>query len=463
VLLLPTVVTAALLPLRVEPLTSFLSVSVSLGLLAILVRLFRTGRFLQWGWLDLLMAQVWVPIEAWIRPWPTLAVAQSKLAGADEGRTRLLAITRGLLLALPVMAVFTILLSAADFIFEDWIEKALAWLNIEKLIEIFFRGVFALLSALFLLGAIVAALRRKQDGSLVKDGEPLLPRFLGMTETLIILGGVNLLFLLFVGIQFHYFFGGETNISAAGYTYAEYARNGFGELVFAAFLSLGLILVLAGWVKGGAARSRHAFNGFSLGLVALNGVMLVSAFERLQLYERAFGFTRLRTYTHVAIFWLGFMFLAFAGLLLVRRLRAFAPLSVAAAVGFSLTLATLNVDEFIVHRNFEHLEEIGKLDAYYLTTLSEDAVPELVRRLDQVPEDEEARLLAGLSCRSHQLEQRLENRGWPSFRLPLRQAQKALNTISATLAQYPIIEEGDYFGSIKLGEDEYHYCSYYNF
>lgn len=462
ILLLPTVATAALVPLRVEPLTTFLSVSVSLGLLAVLVRLFRSGRFFDWGWLDILVAEVWVPLEAWARPWPTLSVAQSKLASGDRGRKRFLAITRGLLLALPVIAVFTILLSAADFVFGDWVEEALAWLNIEKLIEVFFRSVFALLSAVFLLGGLVVALRRSEDDPLVREGSPLLPRFLGLTEALIILGGVDALFLFFVAIQFHYFFGGETNISAAGYTYAEYARNGFGELVFAGFLSLGLILALASWVKQDGTGSRRAFNGFSLGLVAMNGVMLLSAFQRLQLYERAFGFTRLRTYTHVAIFWLGILFVAFVGLLLGRRLRAFAPTSVLVAVGFSLTLGLLNVDAFIVRRNFEHLEQIGELDAYYLTTLSEDAVPEIVRHLDRVPDEERARVLAGLSCRSSQLERRVD-RGWPSFRLPLTQAWNALSSISNTLAQYPILEEGDYFGSIKTGEDEYHYCSYYYF
>ena len=38
---------------------------------------------------------------------------------------------------------------------------------------------------------------------------------------------VDLMFALFVGIQFFYFFGGAANITLTRYTYADYARRGF--------------------------------------------------------------------------------------------------------------------------------------------------------------------------------------------------------------------------------------------
>ena len=41
------------------------------------------------------------------------------------------------------------------------------------------------------------------------------------------------------------FFGGETNIGVAGYTYSQYARRGFNELVIVAFFSLVMILGLS--------------------------------------------------------------------------------------------------------------------------------------------------------------------------------------------------------------------------
>ena len=52
------------------------------------------------------------------------------------------------------------------------------------------------------------------------------------------LTGVALLFAAFVLVQFRYFFGGAQNIGLQGFTFAEYARRGYGELMAVAFLSL---------------------------------------------------------------------------------------------------------------------------------------------------------------------------------------------------------------------------------
>ena len=60
-----------------------------------------------------------------------------------------------------------------------------------------------------------------------------------------VLAGVALLFAAFVLVQFRYFFGGAQNIGIEGYTFAEYARRGYGELMAVAVLSL----LLAPWAR----------------------------------------------------------------------------------------------------------------------------------------------------------------------------------------------------------------------
>ena len=74
--------------------------------------------------------------------------------------------------------------------------------------------------------------------------KPWLPPFLGWIESIIILLGIDLLFAFFVGIQFKYFFGGQTNIHIDGFTFAEYARKGFSELVIVAVISLLIMQIL---------------------------------------------------------------------------------------------------------------------------------------------------------------------------------------------------------------------------
>ncbi|MGA9533194.1 MAG: DUF4173 domain-containing protein, partial [Anaerolineales bacterium] len=206
------------------------------------------------------------------------------------------------------------------------------------------------------------------------------------------------------------------------------------------------------------SRAGGWFNGLSGGLVLLTGVMLLSAYQRLTLYEQAYGFTRLRSYTHIAIGWLAVLFVVFLVLLFVHQLRRFAPISLLAAVGFALTLGAVNVDARIVEHNFEHIDSIGELDAIYLTTLSADAVPAIVERLNQVPEENLPRVLAGLSCRRYLLDQASEGADWRSFRLPSARARTALASVSDQLDAYPV-EESEYgYGQIDLGEDEVQGC-----
>ena len=202
------------------------------------------------------------------------------------------------------------LLSAADPIFSDWLQDLIELLRLEKLPEYILRLVLISFWTFLLAGMYLYALTKSQEEKLVGGESPWPPRFLGFTETTIILGAINLLFFSFVSIQFRYFFGGEKNIALDGYTYSEYARRGFGELLAVAFFSLFIIMVLSGITKREGKRDRISFSALTGAMTAFIGVILVSSLQRLALYEAAYGFTRLRTYSHICVIWIGILFLA---------------------------------------------------------------------------------------------------------------------------------------------------------
>ena len=136
--------------------------------------------------------------------------------------------------------------------------------------------------------------------------------FLGVTEANVVLGLVNLLFVLFLAIQFRYFFAGEVNISESGMTYSEYAVKGFQELIVVACISLGLHWILAGITQRENPSQKTAFSILATLLIIQVGIILFSAFQRLSLYEAAYGFTQSRLVAHV--------FMVFVGLMLVAAL-----------------------------------------------------------------------------------------------------------------------------------------------
>ena len=429
---------SGMIAVRLEPMTVALSVLSTLLLFGLWVRTLRDGRLLRFGWLDFALAWITVPLEAIMRPWPALAVATRTVAGDRATRSRGAAVLRGLLLALPVLIVLVALLAAADFVFHDLIEGLLAWLDIEWIRETIGRSIVIGLSGLFSLGALVAALRDREPQELIGEQKPLLKPFLGFIETVVVLGAVDLVFAVFVAIQFAYLFGGEANITAAGYTYSEYARRGFGELVWAAFLSLGLILALAHLGRRAAGRERRTFNALGAALIAMLGVTLASGLMRLLLYENAYGFTRLRSYTHVFIFWLAALLVAYAVLLFRGRLRGLAPASVLAGFGFVATLGLINVDGFIAARNLARLQASGELDVEYLAQLTGDAIPTIA---DSLTESSPPELLAYLACQRAIRTDRQSDTSWQSFNWGRRAAEHALDEIRVRLRRYAVDRE----------------------
>jgi hypothetical protein len=438
--LLPVVLAlAAVTYVRLEPLTVFLALASALALFALVARLAADEQLLDLGWLDLALAWVMIPLEAWIRPWPVVADVWARRVRERGGRRILFSVLRGLALAVPVVVVFGALLGTADLVFGDYLEAALRWLDLERLADWAGRAVVIGLVGLFCLGVLVIAYRPQPQRRLLGRERPIVAAFLGFTEAAILLGALDLLFLGFVGVQFAYLFGGEANIHATAYTYAEYARRGFGELLAVGFLSLGLIYALAAVTRRAETGARRAFASLSGLLVLLVGVILVSAYQRLVLYEGAYGFSRLRTYTHVALVWLGITFASFLVLLLAGRLRAMALVGLGVALGFSLSLAVLNVDAFIVARNTQRWAAMGEIDVAYLLQLSDDALPGLVNLARQADDDVRAELLPQLACRQSRLERAARTGNWLSSHAARDAASRALSGLTDQLEPFRVL------------------------
>jgi hypothetical protein len=461
-LLVPILFFAAMSAIRMEPMSLFLAYAFSLTLLSILAVSYLGGRWLLYSLADYvsnsfklvgsMIARPFIFLSDQRKQAADLEKANGSPAPAHKGWKRTWAVLRGLLIALPIVAILAGLLSSADLIFAARLDEFVQLFRLEKLPEYIFRAIYILVGAYALAGVFLHAGFKSQDEKLVGVEKPLVPAFLGFTEAAIVLGAVNLLFAIFVFIQFQYFFGGQTNIGVEGYTYAEYARRGFGELVGVAVISLLLFLGLSAIVKRQDSTQRWIFSGLGLLLVALVGVMLTSAFQRLVLYETVYGFTRLRTYTHVFMIWLGILLAVVVVLDLLHKERAFALAMVLASIGFGVSLTLINVDAFIVRHNVARAVQGETLDAGYLSTLSSDSVPGLVAALqdESVPAEARDALGAALVCRSVWNNNRADH-NWRSFTFSELKSEQALEEVNGILDNYSIID-WEYKVETPLGE-----------
>jgi len=434
-LLLPILFFSVMSFVRHEPVTVLLDYALTLACLAILAVTYRSGLWPSFGLPDYLLNFLRLAASMLTSGWQQLALPAEKPAPGQRP-SQVWSILRGLVLAIPILLVFGALLSSADLIFAQKINDLLANFNPQKLGELVLRVSIILLAAYLLLGVFSHAANRSQSASLLAKGKPLVKPFLGYTEAAIILGGILLLFGAFVVIQFQYFFSGQANISLEGFTYAEYARRGFGELVAVAALSLLVLLGLDAITRRATPTQHRGFSAMGIALVALVLVILFSSFQRLSLYEAAYGFSRLRTYAHVFIVWLGILLVAVAVTQALRCQRTLATVILLILLGFVATLNLLNVDGFIARQNVQRAVQGSTLDGDYLATLSTDAVPTLLQSFasPSLSPALKADLGSVLSTYRQQLDQRATHlAAWQSFNLSdwnaARQMQKVQGSI----------------------------------
>lgn len=387
-LLAPLLFFAGMAAVRANPFLTVLNVLAVMALLSYLLVYYAAGRLKEMGIATTLILPLYAFGKSLVSAAPVVSENVNAHAGRWRDRVTLLPIIRGGLLAFPVLLIFTILLASADLVFADRIETFFTLDFVADMVRLTWRLLFILIVSWLAAGGLAMALDRKPpaeslDGHLARLRRPL---SLGFVESTIVLVSINLLFAAFVAIQFHYLFGGEANVNLAGYTYAEYARRGFFELVLVAFMSLVLILGLEWLTWRESKRQLRSFKLLSSLTITLVLIMLVSAFQRMRLYEAAYGYTELRLYVTVFIIWLGLL-LAWFLLTLWRRPDHFAIGIFVVVVGFLATLNLLNPGAFIVRENLTRYRATGDLDAAYLVTLSADAVPGLFRALAEVQGD----------------------------------------------------------------------------
>jgi hypothetical protein len=418
----------------------FLNISAGLVLMALIAVTMTHRSAAELSLPALLIAPVEAVVSSLLHAWQlTVHVGRHDLAtAAKPTRRQVVPVLRGLFIAAPVLFIFTILLASADLVFADRIEHLLSPELLED-VGRWIRHAWVILTVGFLLaGGLAYAVRERAAVWADRLSSAALPRFPAVTEAAVVINAVNLLFFLFVLIQVPYLFGGQLNIDPAKFTYADYARRGFAELVIVAVLTLGMIVFLSTLTPRNNSRQRLVFNLSATLLLCLTGVMLASAFKRLLLYEMAYGFTQLRIYPHVFMVWLGILLAWFAVTLWFKPGR-FAVGVLVAALGFVITLDLLNPDALIVHQNFRRFQEMAanqatagdlryhrSIDAHYFAQLSEDAVPALIAVAGQSTGQVRDVIDKDLRSRAEAMRSDAAWRRWQSFHLSRSRAYQLL-------------------------------------
>lgn len=451
-LAVPTLFFASMLFLRDEPGLTFMNLVATLLLLGIMFFTLGSNATRRLSVMAYPIIIIVSGLLVTFKAWPLVAFLVG-LVGRRQGSLALVSrIVVGLLIALPFLALFIVLFSSADTVFAQGVSNLFKFDFFKQWPDLVAQLVWIGLVTWIAGGALLMALERAQQHAvglnLEKAIAPVLR--LGFVEAATVLAAVNVLFAVFVAIQFTYLFGGSANVQVGAFTYADYARRGFFELVVVAIVTMGLLLALDWLARRDSSRQATALKGLSVLLVALVLVILASAFQRMSLYEAAYGFTSLRLYTHWFMLWMAAVFMLKAAAIVLERGQIFAfggflSLIVALA-GFNL----LNPDAFIAQQNIQRYLVTGNLsespssgsrsgpalDTGYLTGMSADAVPIIMAHFDQLQGADRERIGGAMRFQMDALYRQLNGAGWQSFHLARKQAIDALLAQRDTLNQF---------------------------
>ena len=307
-------------------------------------------------------------------------LAAPVFVAAPLGRSRPAALIRGTALALPLLGVLGVLLASADAVFAGFFD----WWSPEQAI------IHAVLLGVGAWG--MAGLLRLASADPAPD-PPALPYRLGHVEATVVLGSLVALFGAFAAAQVVAGAGGARRVlETAGLTYAEYAREGFFQLLAVAAITLVALVGLRAVTDLSDPRHRLRFTVLGELAIGLTLVILLVALRRLGLYEQAYGLTMLRLFSFVFAVWIGVV-LVLAGVALagIGAQRAwFAGAALVTGLALLLGLNVANPEAIVVRHN---VDRAVRLDPVYLVELSEDAVPELVRGLPLLDDEGRASVL----------------------------------------------------------------------
>ena len=191
---------------------------------------------------------------------------------------------------------------------------------------------------------------------------------------------VDAVFVLFLAAQAAAFFGGHDYIQrTTGLTYADYVHQGFAQLTIATALTLLVVWAAARKARLDTAADRWWLRGSLGALALLTLVVVASALHRMDLYQDAYGFTRLRLLVDLFEGWLGLVVIAVLVAGIGLRGWWLPRMALLSGAALLLGLAVVNPDAWIARHNLERYEATGKVDWSYLQGLSADADPDAGR------------------------------------------------------------------------------------
>ncbi len=297
---------------------------------------------------------------------PFLDFAGYRKTRGKKGKGVMFYIVIGLCFSIPLLAFVWLMLMSADKVFNIMTIQVLKKLDIGNII-----GISAMTIFMFFMAYCIMSYLCKKEFSEKSWKKIQMESLIAITVTL----PITILYAVFSVVQIVCLFFGKIDLTK--FSYAEYAREGFFQLLLICVLNLALVLAGHAYFKENI--------WLKLILAVMSGctyIMIASSAYRMVLYIKHYYFTFLRIF----VLWsLLVLFILLTGVMINIFVKEF-PLfkySMIVVTLCYLLLSFARPDYWIARFNVENMgdnkNEFFDADAYqdfgYLSRLSADAAP----------------------------------------------------------------------------------------
>jgi hypothetical protein len=309
----------------------------------------------------------------------------------------------GLVVSIPVIIGVVVLLMNSDARFAAVIGDIADAVNLAGFGHYLAELLIGIPVACYLFGSLFGNSHKRYTDSITKQATDTslaaarrIPRAAVAAPLVALTAIYALFFVVMAGYLFSAFSGGLP----AEYTYAEYARKGFFELLGVAAINLFIVAFVYLFARRGAGEFPRFLRALTGAVSAMTILLILTAASKMMLYVDTYGLTRPRLYT----LWFMLLLLGVFAILVIWHARPFnagRPIVLLFAV-LVLCLFLGNSDGVIAGYNVDRYltGQTDAVDTEELAEMSDAVVPYLIELKEKAP-DAETRAAAGDALGSH--------------------------------------------------------------
>jgi hypothetical protein len=352
---------------------------------------------------------------------------------AQKSGKMILRVLIGIAIAVIPTALVLSLLSY-DSSFSSLLKKIFdfdAWDIFSRILSL----IFAIPIGMYIFGTYVSSSDKTFSNMIsAESSEITLQKMKLLSSLTVLVASLPILFIyvVFFISQWQYYISGFTGVLPEGFSYAEYAREGFFQLLAVSIINLAIIIAIHIFTKRNTTLPKITLKILTVVYSLFTLVLISTALAKMVMYIEWYGLTRKRVYATCVMIVLAVFFVMMILRQFIKKIPVTAVSLVLSFVMF-IGLTLFNVDAMIARYNVDHYIDgtLETVDVDALYRLGYAGIPELVRLLDVVSADENKETYEEIMDVLKNMAEYLneEERDIFSFNIPVFKAEKALREL----------------------------------